>query len=294
LLDQLLEAQEIDEYVAWYYTPMMLGFSAHLRPRVTVYDCMDELSAFRGAPPELRERERELFARADLVFTGGHTLYEAKRAQHGDVHAFPSSVDVAHFAQARQLIADPADQAAIPHPRIGYCGVIDERMDLELIADVAAARPEWHLVMLGPVVKIDPATLPSAANIHWLGGKKYNELPAYMSGWDVAMLPFARNESTRYISPTKTPEYLSAGLPAVSTSIRDVIRPYGELGLVQIADTAEAFAAAIERAFLQHSDAAWVQKVERFLAGNSWDSTQQRMANLILSKTETDADEAVA
>jgi hypothetical protein len=293
-LDNLIASQEISDFLAWYYTPMMLAFSEHLKPRVTVYDCMDELSAFRGAPPALRQREAELFRRADLVFTGGQTLYEAKRSQHRDVHAFPSSVDVAHFAQARRPLPEPADQAAIPHPRIGYCGVIDERMDLELIAALASARPDWHLVMIGPVVKIDPAALPANANIHWLGGKSYGELPAYMSGWDVAMLPFARNESTRFISPTKTPEYLSAGLPAVSTSIRDVVRPYGEKKLVHIADTPEAFVAAIERALEQRGNQAWAREVERFLSVLSWDSTQQRMANLILSKTETESDQAVA
>ncbi|HZU24519.1 MAG TPA: glycosyltransferase [Bryobacteraceae bacterium] len=293
-LDHLIESHEINNSVAWYYTPMMLGFSAHLRPRVTVYDCMDELSLFRGAPPALREREADLFRRADLVFTGGQSLYEAKRTQHRDVHCLPSSVDVAHFAQALAHAADPADQASIPHPRIGYCGVIDERMDLDLIAGVASVRPDWHLVMLGPVVKIDPEALPKNENIHWLGGKKYAELPAYMSGWDAAMLPFAHNESTRFISPTKTPEYLSAGLPAVSTSIRDVVRPYGEQGLVQIADTPEAFVSAVERAFAQRSDAAWARQVQQFLSGLSWDSTQRRMANLILSKTEAESEQAVA
>ena len=293
-LDDLIRKQQIHDYVAWYYTPMMLGFSSHLQPKAIVYDCMDELSAFKGAPPEMREREAELFRRAALVFTGGQSLYEAKRTQHPDVHAFPSSVDVAHFAQARAGLNDPADQASIAPPRIGYCGVIDERMDLALIDAVAERRPDWQLIMLGPVVKIDPATLPRRPNIHWLGGKQYAELPAYLSGWEAAMLPFARNESTRFISPTKTPEYLAAGLPAVSTSIRDVVRPYGERQLVQIADTPDEFVIAMERALSQRWNAAWQQKVDEFLGGNSWDSTQERMANLILSKKETTAEQAVA
>ena len=188
LLDEFLSADQVTNYALWFYTPMALAFAHHLKPQLTVYDCMDELSLFKGAPPALREREDHLFARADLVFTGGQSLYEAKRTQHPDVHAFPSSVDVAHFEQARNAQEDPADQASIPHPRIGYCGVIDERIDLELIAGVAAARPDWHLVMIGPVVKIDPASLPRAGNIHYLGGKDYKELPRYFSGWDVAMI----------------------------------------------------------------------------------------------------------
>src|SRR4051794_1186902 len=207
---------------------MALAFTYHLRPLGVVYDCMDELSAFAGAPASLRARERELLTRADVVFTGGQSLYEAKRGAHPNVHAFPSSVDVNHFAAARRRHDDPPDQQAIPRPRIGFFGVVDERMDMALLSGVAERRPDWHLVLLGPVVKIDPAVLPERANVHHLGPKPYAELPQYIASWDVAMLPFARNEATRFISPTKTPEYLAAGRPVVSTSIRDVVRPYGE------------------------------------------------------------------
>ncbi|MGI8741435.1 MAG: glycosyltransferase family 1 protein [Bryobacteraceae bacterium] len=280
LLKQLIAMARIDEYFFWYYTPMAMGFTREMRPLLVIYDCMDELAAFQGAPPALREREKQLFAMADLVFTGGQTLYEAKREQHPDVHAFPSSVDVPHFAQARQELPDPADQAGIPHPRIGYCGVIDERMDLDLLAKIAETRPDWHLVMLGPIVKIDSAALPKLPNIHYLGGKSYKELPLYLHGWDVAMLPFARNEATKFISPTKTPEYLAAGKPAVSTSIRDVIRPYGELGLVEIADTPGEFIEAMDRAMLIEKT-GWLEKVDRLLRNNSWDLTWLRMFKVI-------------
>ena len=241
---------------------------------------MDELSAFKGAPRALKDYETELLKRADLVFTGGQSLYEAKRDQHRNIYAFPSSIDAAHFAQARASRSEPADQAGIPHPRMGFFGVIDERMDVELLDAVAAARPDWHLVMIGPVVKIDPAELPCRDNIHYLGGKTYAELPLYLSGWDVALLPFARNESTRFISPTKTPEYLAAGRAVVSTSIRDVVRPYGEQNLVHIADTPAEFIAAIESA-LSEDTALRMQKVDPFLAQTSWDETWGRMAELI-------------
>jgi UDP-galactopyranose mutase len=260
---------------------MALAFTQHLEPLAIVYDCMDELSAFKGAPPALKEREAELLSRTDLVFTGGHSLYEAKRLLHPRTYAFPSSIDAAHFAQARKLTDDPADQADIPHPRLGYFGVIDERMDLELIAGVAQARPRWHLVMVGPVVKIDPAELPRYSNIHYLGSKDYQALPAYIAGWDVALLPFARNESTRFISPTKTPEYLAAGKPVISTSIRDVVRPYGQQGLVQIADTAGEFIAAVEKAIRHQDRSAWLRQIEVLLAQTSWDHTWARMMQLI-------------
>ncbi|HEY9284104.1 MAG TPA: glycosyltransferase family 1 protein, partial [Pyrinomonadaceae bacterium] len=247
MIDRLFAERGIREHVLWYYTPMALSFTRHLRPLATVYDCMDELSAFKGAPPALRAREAELFRRADLVFTGGHSLYEVKRDKHPAVYAFPSSIDRAHFAQARERVNEPGDQAALPGPRLGFFGVLDERFDTELLDAVAAARPAWQFVMIGPVVKIDPASLPRRANIHYLGGKRYEELPAYLSGWDVALMPFAMNDSTRFISPTKTPEYLAAGRPVVSTPIRDVVRPYGTQELVEIAATAGEFVAAAEK-----------------------------------------------
>jgi len=288
LLDRLFAEHEISKYICWYYTPMAMGFTCHLEPLAVVYDCMDELSAFKGASPALRQREAELFNRANLVFTGGQSLYEAKRDQHANIYAFPSSVEVAHFAQARTIKEDPADQANIPHPRLGFYGVIDERMDLELLKGIAEARPDWHLVMIGPVVKIDPASLPRHENIHYLGGKDYKELPAYLAGWDLAMLPFARNESTRFISPTKTPEYLAASKPVVSTSIRDVVRPYGQERLVRIADTVEEFVAAAEAAMKEDcKESGWLDRVDTFLEQISWDRTWTSMRQLIESALAT-------
>jgi UDP-galactopyranose mutase len=281
LLDEMIAGHDIRAHVDWYYSPMALGCSRHLRPLAGVYDCMDELSGFHGAPPALQERERELFARVDLVFTGGHSLYEAKRGQHASVYAFPSSIDAAHFGRAREVQGDPADQAEIPRPRLGFFGVVDERMDLGLVAALADARPDWQIVMIGPVVKIDPAGLPRRGNIHWLGGRTYAELPVYIAGWDVAIMPFARNAATRFISPTKTPEYLAAGRPVVSTSIRDVVRPYGVRGLVGIADEPAAFVAAVEEALALPERARWLAEVDQFLAGNSWDETWARMRRLI-------------
>jgi glycosyltransferase involved in cell wall biosynthesis len=283
LLDQLIRRYRIEVHVDWYYSPMALGFSRHLRPIATIYDCMDELSAFLGAPPALQARELELFERADLVFTGGQSLYEAKRDLHRVVIAFPSSVDVQHFGRARAAQGDPPDQARLAHPRIGYFGVIDERLDLDLIAEIADARPDWQIVMIGPVVKISPDSLPRRANIHYLGSKPYAALPNYIARWDVAIMPFARNEATRFISPTKTPEYLAAGRPVVSTAIRDVVRPYGDRGLVAIADTPAQFVAAIERELQRPDRAAWLAKVDELLVGNSWDATWARMSGLIES-----------
>ncbi|HJP91707.1 MAG TPA: glycosyltransferase family 1 protein [Pyrinomonadaceae bacterium] len=281
MVRQLFIDHNINEYVFWYYTPMALKFTDHFKPIASIYDCMDELSAFKGAHSQLPILEKQLFRQVDLVFTGGQSLYEAKCSQHRAVYAFPSSIDAAHFRKARTAVKDPEDQAGIPHPRLGFFGVIDERFDSELLDQMAMKRPDWHFVMIGPVVKIDPEKLPKRPNIHYLGPKKYKQLPDYLAGWDIALLLFARNESTRFISPTKTPEYLAAGKPVISTSIRDVVRPYGELKLVEIADSSEEFIQAAEKILSRTDRAEWLQKVDTFLKDISWDKTWMQMSQLI-------------
>ncbi len=277
LLSEFVRQFDIRNPVRWYYTPMALGFSDQLNPKTTVYDCMDELSGFLGAPPELAARERQMFQEAEVVFTGGVSLYEAKRKQHKNVHAFPSSIDATHFAKARSSsINQPQDQSSIPHPRAGFYGVVDERLDIELLAKVAAMRPDVNFIIIGPVVKIDPATLPDASNIYYLGSKSYAELPAYLSGWDAALMPFAMNDATRFISPTKTPEYLAAGKMVVSTPIYDVARDYGAANLVAIAANAEEFATALDRALLPPTT-EWLQAVDEKLSHSSWDQTWSEM-----------------
>ena len=277
----LFTNMQVNRYISWYYTPMALPFTKDLTPELVVYDCMDELSAFKFAPPELTIREKELFKKADVVFTGGHSIYKNKKDQHHNIYPFPSSIDKSHFSKARKHKKDPEDQDGIPHPRFGFFGVVDERFDIDLLDKVAKAKPEWHFVILGPVVKIDPADLPHYENIHWLGPKKYEELPSYIGGWDIATILFAMNESTRYISPTKTPEYLAAGKPVISTPIRDVVTPYGDNELVHIASNAEQFIAAAELELNKKKRSAWNKKVDEFLSGNSWDRTWSQMVRHI-------------
>lgn len=260
--------------VAWYYTPLALDFTRRLKADVTVYDNMDELTLFAGADSRIGMLEAELMARADLVFTGGHSLFEAKQGCHANIHAVPSSVDAAHFARdPANPLPDPADQAGIPRPRAGYFGVIDERMDMAFLARLAGLRPDVQFVMVGPIAKIAPTACPSAPNIHWLGGRSYAELPAYLHHWDVGLMRFALNDATRFISPTKTPEYLAAGIPVVSTPIRDVIRPYGERGLVEIAATPGQAADALDRALEVARTPGWRAAVADQLASTSWDRT---------------------
>ena len=281
LLADFMREHDVTNYVLWYYTPMMVSWTADLTPQAVVFDVMDELSAFAGAHPELRGREEALLKRADLVFAGGRSLYEGKKDRHPRVYFLASSVDVPHFAQARLGPPEPADQKDIPHPRAGFFGVLDERIDWPLLAAVADLKPDWQWIMVGPVSgKIEESVMPRRPNIHYPGGKDYKELPAYLAGWDVAMMPFARNEATRFISPTKTPEYLAAGKPVVSTSILDVVRSYGEAGLCRIADTPEDFVAACEAA-LNEDRADRTARADAYLADSSWDKIWAKMHDLI-------------
>lgn len=264
----------------WYYTPMMLSFSSAMQADLTIYDCMDELANFAFAPKDIADREAELMARADVVFCGGRSLFEARVGQHANIHCYPSGVDIAHFARDPARVDDPADQAGLPRPRLGFYGVIDERMDLNLLAEMARLRPEWSFVMIGPVVKIDAEDLPRAANIHWLGGKEYARLPDYAVHWDIALMPFARNASTRFISPTKTPEYMASGLPVVSTPIRDVVTSYGALGSIRIAESPADSIAQCEALLTADTAtrAQWRKEAEDCLTDKSWDGMTARIA----------------
>ncbi len=275
LLDELVRVHALPGLVTWYYTPLALVFSAHLAPDVCVYDCMDELSAFLFAPPEMGYYENALFQCCDVVFTGGRSLFEVKRHCHDRVFCFPSSIDTSHFGRARSYLPDPDDQKELPYPRIGFFGVIDERMDMELVSETAAAMQDVQFVMIGPTAKVDPAALPRAANLHWLGPKNYTALPQYLANWQAGWMPFALNDSTRFISPTKTPEFLAAGLALTSTAVKDVVSPYGSAGIVAIAD-GQSMTSALRHSLVPR-DPAWHFKVDEMLARSSWDSTWQAM-----------------
>lgn len=285
-LEEMIREHNITDFIAWYYTPQAIPFTNAIAPALTVYDCMDELSAFKNPPGDLRDNEALLLKKADIVFTGGNSLYEAKKQLHSNIHAFPSSIDREHFAVARGLQRDPEDQREIGKPRIGFYGVVDERFNTQLLDAMSQLRPGYHFVVIGPVVKIDPESLPHRENIHYLGAREYKELPAYLSGWDAAMMPFAINDSTRFISPTKTPEFLAAGKPVVSTPINDVVQPYGTKGYVSIADTAEEFVTALDRIFgeilsSKENYEAWLRQVDQYIDRLSWDSTWSSMRSLM-------------
>jgi glycosyltransferase involved in cell wall biosynthesis len=271
--------------VQWFYSPFtapaMLGAFNEVG---VVYDCMDELAQFRFAHPDLARRERLLLAQADVVFTGGYRLYESKKRYHNNVHFFGCGVDVGHFGKA--MLAGtpvPADIDNIPQPVLGYFGVIDERVDYDLIAAVADANTDANVVMVGPVVKVDPASLPQRSNIHWLGQRDYQSLPGYVKRFDVCLMPFALNEATEFINPTKTLEYMAAGKPIVSTAVPDVVRNFTPI--VQVARSQQEFVTMTARAAAAPDDALIAQGLAKARA-ESWDCIVGQMQRIIAKVTE--------
>lgn len=258
--------------IVWLYTPMLLELADAFPQARLVFDCMDELAAFDFAPPELLDRERALLDRADVVFTGGRSLYDARKSRGAKVHCYPSCVEYARFADARREPAHPLTRE-LSRPVVGYIGVIDERIDIGLIAALADSALDINVVMVGPIVKIDPAILPRRTNVHYTGQIAYDRLPSFLAGFDAALMPFARNKSTRFISPTKTLEYFAASVPVATTSIVDVITPYGDL--VDVGDEPAAFIAAVERAI--NADPARTARAAQIANDQSWDTTARSM-----------------
>lgn len=281
LVHDLLLERNITHYIVWLYSPMAFPVAEKLRPVARVFDCMDELSGFRFAPNELLERDRAAMTWADLVLTGGVSIYNSRRQMHPNIYCFPSSVDAEHFRGAlKPSTYEPAIQATLPRPRLGFFGVIDERMDLELLRYLANSRPQWQFVMIGPIVKIEEAELPRFNNLHYFGQQDYKLLPAYLKGWDVALMPFAINAATRFISPTKLLEYMAAERPIVSTPIPDVIQ---YKSCVLLADNHESFLSACEAALRANpvERAEWLERMRAIVSTTSWDQSVARITELI-------------
>lgn len=271
---------ENTDVIAWYYTPMAYGALPHdLNPTVTVFDAMDELSKFRGAPKALRDQERTLMQTADLVFAGGPSLHEARTFLHPRAFCFPSGVEADHFRPSETEC--PADIAGLPGPIVGFYGVLDERIDFDLVGGIADKRPGWTILMIGPQAKISESDLARRPNIHYLGMRSYDDLPRYLAHFDAAILPFALNEATRFISPTKTLEYLAGGKPVVSTAIKDVVDLYGEV--IEVASTPEAFVEGIERLWNEpvRERTSRAVEIQRILAQHDWDNIAVNMLKLI-------------
>jgi UDP-galactopyranose mutase len=281
LLLEEVRNEQIEDYALWFYSPMALPLMQSLTPEAVIYDCMDELSAFRNAPRQLLQRESALLKCADIVFTGGPSLHRSKSHRHANVHCFPSSVDAPHFRIARDSAHDHPLQVPLAKPRLGYYGVIDERLDLHLLQRLADATPHWQICMVGPIAKIDPEDLPKARNLHYFGQQPYEALPNFVAGWDVCLQPFALNDATRFISPTKTLEFMAAERPIVSTPITDVREPYGHI--VQIAHDPTQFIEECQRALRRTPQefAPYAELMRETVASTSWDRTADEMALLI-------------
>lgn len=281
LLDEALRGPlkgQFERAVQWFYDPMAV--ESHLGQHgciATVYDCMDELSQFKFAPPELVARENRLLKAADVVFAGGRKMAQSKARFNANVHFYGCGVDVAHFGKARaQSTQIPADIADLSGPITGYFGVVDERLDLDLIAQLADARPDWNVAMIGPTAKISPEDLPQRPNLHWLGGRDYAQLPAYTRAFDVCLMPFALNEATEYINPTKALEYMATATPIVSTAVPDVCSNFASV--VKIAACPAEFVAMCREQVARPDEMA-IERGLKMANENTWDAIVAKMEN---------------
>jgi glycosyltransferase involved in cell wall biosynthesis len=265
-----------DSPVAWFYDPMAV--ESHLGQHgaiATVYDCMDELSQFKFAPPELIARERRLLLNADVVFAGGRKMAESKRRFNTNVHFYGCGVDVAHFGKARLASTPvPDDIKQIGGKILGYFGVVDERLDYELIARLADSNADWNVVMIGPTAKVDPNELPQRPNLHWLGGRDYSQLPAYTKRFDVALMPFALNEATEYINPTKALEYMATATPILSTPVPDVVSNFASV--VKISASSDEFIQFAHEQVAQVDQVA-VERGLKMASENTWEAIVGKM-----------------
>ena len=279
LMRQLVVLDE--EHIAWFFTPMALPLLQELQPAAVIYDCVDELSACKDSPRQMLQRENALLKVADLVFSASPSLYRTKRERHSNVHCFPGSVETIHFEQALDRSHTHPAHEDVPGPRLGFYGVIDERIDMPLIEALAEAHPLWQIVMAGPITSIDPVTLPKRHNIHYLGQQRYEALPHLLAGWNVCLLPFALDESTHSASLDRILEYMAAGLPVVSTAIVDVMELYGDV--VSVAGTHKEFVRACEQALLTtpEENKGQISRTKELISATSWDTTAEKMHELI-------------
>ncbi len=278
-VDELLAGplgDTFSEPVQWFYDPMaVIPFGGQMNEIANIYDCMDQLSQFRGAPAELVRRERLLLELADVVFAGGPKIHQAKVLHNENCHSYGCGVEIAHFGKARRPETPiPDDVAHLQGPVLGFFGCVDERMDYELLAKMAAAHPEWQIVIIGPAIKVDPEQFPQRENIHWLGAREYQQLPGYVKAFDVCLMPFAINEATEFINPTKALEYMATGTPIVSTAIEDVVLQFSDV--VQIADSHEEFIAFCERT-ISSPDSEAIQLGLELTTLNSWEAIVERL-----------------
>ncbi len=276
-------------FILWVFSPLTdyLVAAAKDRARLVVYDCMDDLASFRDGTEAMRLREAQLLGLVDVVFTGGRSMYEARKDRHAHVHCFPSGVDVEHYRQVESSTTQiPVAVADIPQPRLGYFGVLDERIDWELIAAIAEQCPRWQWLLVGPTVKVKQDDLPTGPNIHYLGQQSYSDLPAFLKSFDIATMPFALNDATRFISPTKTLEYLAGGKDVVSSSVPDVVATYQHI--VTIVDGVDGWIAAVGQLLAASAAERGVrrQQAQSLLESGSWDGIAARMWSIMRERRE--------
>ena len=280
-----MSANDVRSPMVWTYHPYMLDAVKSIGASRLVYHCADDLAAMPGIDPEpFKTAERELLERADVTFTTSHYLQSRCEAIAGSrSHYFGNVADLAHFAKARIAGNIPPELNAIPRPRLGYVGALsDFKIDVDLLARIADDQPDWHLVLIGEerAGQSDDGLkkLAQRQNVHLLGWRCYDDLPRYLSGFDVALLPQLINDYTRAMFPMKFFEYLAGGLPVVSTPL-DALRDFGK-----ICSTAPDYRSFVDAIRKQLSDRQPpLQLDDPILTENTWDARLDKMLAIVNS-----------
>ncbi|RYD58215.1 MAG: glycosyltransferase family 1 protein [Sphingobacteriales bacterium] len=288
LLDQFMRDCNFADYTFWYATPVAFAYSKHYCPSVIVYDCLEDIWSLKLPAEKLHDLEQQLLDRADLVFTSSHTQYWNKKDRNNNVHLLPATIDRAHFDCARGKVSEAEEQEHIPYPRLGYMGIVDDRLDTQLLADIADTRPDWHIVLVGPTAKMNAAQLPQRANIHYLGNKPYADLPSYLTGWTAAIMPIQEKSHMTSGLSFKTAECLAAGLPVIATPVKAIAAQYEKENLVMKANSAAEFVAATEAILFDGAaDRSWMERVNNFLDMSSRDAVTNEILNRLKETMQT-------
>jgi glycosyltransferase involved in cell wall biosynthesis len=268
----------LERPILWTFLPTTVTLVGRLGESRVIYHCVDEYAAFAGVPREaFRRMEHDLVRRADLVITSADSLCQERRRLNPSTFFVSHGVDVAHFSRTLDPEMAPAPEVrGLPGPVVGFFGLLAEWVDLEMIREMARRRPDWSFVLVGKAT-VDTAALRAMPNVRLLGQKPYASLPAYCRAFDVGLIPFKRDELTEKANPLKLREYLAAGLPVVSSDLPEV-RKYKDL--VHLANGADGFIAAVERALRERSETAARARVDA-MKHESWEARVEEISELI-------------
>ncbi len=281
----LMWREGIRKPISWFMIPHVSLAAGRLGERLSVYYCIDDYAASPDVDAEaVRNMDEELTRNADLVFVAAKTLLEPKRKLNDNTFVSPHGVDVEHFGRAQvPSLPIPSDVRDLPHPVVGFFGLIESRMDLELLGFLARSRPNWTFLMIGRVA-VAERELPSLPNLHFIGKRPYESLPAYGKHFDAAIIPYRQTQFNYHANPLKLREYLAMGKPVVAVSTPEIDR-YSDV--VDVVNSHEEFLSRLDAVFSGTDEPSDVARRMNRVAGESWDSRLNEVFEIVLRNCQS-------